>query len=833
MRLHPAGVAPDALAGAVWECSVAPPGSIVDAGALASGGGVWMPAVVPGTAAAALRSQDAWSPGDDDVATLDGSDWWYRCRFDLRDGDGDGRWELELGGLATLADVWLNGEHLLHSENMWRSHRVGAVPRGTGNELVLRFSALTPRLAERRSRPRWRSLMLRSQNQRWFRTSLLGRLPGWVPWGAPVGPWRPLHLRRVDAGVSVRDRRVRVSVEGDRGVVEVRLTLDGVAVGTGVEVRVGESATPAVVVGDGDVAVVEAVVELAGVERWWPRTHGSQPLYPVRLVAGPSVVEVASVGFRTVRVDRADGAFTVVVNDEPVFCRGAGWMPADAASLQSPPEDVHASLASFVEAGMNMVRVPGYSVYQDDAFWDACDQLGLMVWQDCMISGFDPPDDPAFVDGLSAEWSAQLETLEGRPSVTVLCGIVDSQQQAAMMGLPPDRWRSRVLDEVLPAVAEAVLPGVPYVPSAPSGGDLPFDPAVGVATYYGVGGYLRPVADARTAGVRFAAECLAFATPPEPSVVERAFGSSHVAGHHPGWKAAVPRDHGTSWDHEEIRDRYVAMVFGVDPFRVRYADPDRALDYARAVVAEVTSSVFTEWRCRRSSCAGGLVLQWQDLVDGSGWGLRDASGSPKAPWFALKRVLAPVAVLLTDDGLSGLGVHVVNDRPAPVRGDLRVTLFDLAGTPVEESLTAVEVAARSEGVWSTAALLGGFRDLTDAYRFGPPATDVVRVELVVDGVTTEAVHLPGGPGRAVEADLGLEAVAVSRQDSWEVTVRTRRFAQWVALDLPGFRPSDSWFHLPPGQQRLVALHPLEAGGTPRGRVRALNALHSVPVVVAT
>jgi beta-mannosidase len=136
-------------------------------------------------------------------------------------------------------------------------------------------------------------------------------------------------------------------------------------------------------------------------------------------------------------------------------------------------------------------------------------------------------------------------------------------------------------------------------------------------------------------------------------------------------------------------------------------------------------------------------------------------------------------------------------------------------------------------VWSTAALLGGFRDLTDAYRFGPPATDVVRVELVVDGVTTEAVHLPGGPGRAVEADLGLEAVAVSRQDSWEVTVRTRRFAQWVALDLPGFRPSDSWFHLPPGQQRLVALHPLEAGGTPRGRVRALNALHSVPVVVAT
>jgi len=831
MRLHPAGAAPDALAGAVWSCRSCPPDQIDGPGGLDSDGGEWLPAPVPGTAAAALRTQGAWTWGDDDSAVLDGSDWWYRCHVDAPDGERDGQWELECQGLATVADVWLNGRHLLHSENMWRSRRVGVGPLAARNELVLRFAALAPRLRQRRARPRWRSLMLESQNQRWFRTTLLGRTRGWASSGAPVGPWRPVCLRRVDSGVSVRDRYLDATVDGDRGRVEARLTLDGVEAGTEVEVRVGEVGTRAAVVDDDGAAVVEAVVELDGVERWWPRTHGAQPLYPVRLVVGPTVVDLGSVGFRTVQVDRAGGAFTVRVNDVPVFCRGAGWTPPDAVSLQADEATVQASLASLVEAGMNMVRIPGYSVYQDTAFWDACDQLGVLVWQDCMIAGFDPPDDPAFVEELSSEWSEQLAGLGGRPSVAVLCGSVDSQQQPAMMGLPPDRWAGPVLDEVLPGLAGRILPGVPYVPSAPSGGDLPFDPAVGVATYFGVGGYLRPVSDVRSAGVRFAAECLAFATPPEASVVERDFGSSQVAGHDPAWKAAVPRDRGTSWDHEETRDRYVAMVFGIDPFTVRYSDPDRALDYARAVVAELAATVFTEWRCRRSPCAGGLVLHWQDLGAGAGWGLRDASGGPKAPWFALKRVLAPVTVLLTDDGLSGLGVHVVNDRSTAVSGDLRITLFDPAGSPIEESLTVVEVPARSESEWTTASLLGGFRDLTDAYRFGPPAYDVVRVSLDVDGATAEAVHLPRGQGRPVEADLGLEAVAVRRDDAWELTVRTVRFAQWVALDVPGYLPSDSWFHLAPGQQRLLALHPVGAEGPPRGRLRALNGLHSVPVLV--
>ena len=830
MRLHPAGAAPDALAGAVWECLSCPPDTVAGPEALSAHDGRWMPALVPGTAAASLRVQGKWTWGDDDRGLFDGSDWWYRCDVDVPD-HAAGTWELEFGGLATVADVWLNGEHVLRSESMWLTHRVPVVRLAPHNVLIIRFAALDPLLAKRRPRPRWRSLGVRSQQLRWFRTTLLGRIPGWLSCGAPVGPWRPVRLNRIDAAVTVRECQVRADVDGGDGVVDVLLVVDGVADGTEATVRVGEVGVPTTVSEQDGRSVVEVRVRVPRVERWWPHTHGGQPRTTVRLEVGDTVVELPSVAFRTVSADREGGGFTLSVNGVPVFCRGANWLPPDAVGLVSPATEVRESLHKLIGAGMNMVRLAGYATYEDDVFWDACDELGILVWQDCMIAGYDPPEDPEFEDGLVAELSLQLGALRSHPSLAVVCGSSDCEQQAAMFGLPPDRRRSRVLDETIPGVVDRVLPGVPYVTSAPSGGELPFDPAVGVATYFGVGAYLRPVSDVRTAGVRFAAECLAFSTPPEPATVERAFGTARGAGHDPVWKSAVPRDATSSWDHEEIRDRYVAEVFGVDPFLVRYADPDRALDYGRAVVAQLMSVALSEWRCERSTCAGALILNWQDVGAGAGWGLLDAFGSPKAPWFAVRRVLAPLAVLLTDDGLSGLGIHVVNDGPEDAVGELRIALYDASGRRSEDAAVPVEVPGRSQSRWAASALVGGFRDLTDAYRFGPPAFDVVRVELEVGGSTQEAFHLPGGAGRSIEADLGLEATASRHGDHWQVTVRSGRFAQWVAMDTPGFAPGDSWFHLAPGSERTVALVPIAGDGPPRGRVRCLNGLHSVPITV--
>ena len=240
------------------------------------------------------------------------------------------------------------------------------------------------------------------------------------------------------------------------------------------------------------------------------------------------------------------------------------------------------------------------------------------------------------------------------------------------------------------------------------------------------------------------------------------------------------------------------------------------------------STVMAEWRCEQSSCAGALILSWHDLCPGAGWGLLDSLTVPKAPWYALRRVLAPVAVLMTDEGLAGLRVHVMNDTPSPVQGELRLSLYNAGGSVVEEAESVVEVGRHSEQQWNAATLLGGFRDLTNAYRFGPPAYDVVRVRLQTDDVVSEAFHLPVGDGRPQEPDIGLEAQATPVGDDWQLTVRTRRFAQWVALEVPGFALDDSWFHLAPGGERTIALRPRGDGARPKGRCAHSTASTRVP-----
>jgi beta-mannosidase len=215
----------------------------------------------------------------------------------------------------------------------------------------------------------------------------------------------------------------------------------------------------------------------------------------------------------------------------------------------------------------------------------------------------------------------------------------------------------------------------------------------------------------------------------------------------------------------------------------------------------------------------------RDLRAGPGWGLIDRSGRAKAPWFVVRRSLTPVAVLITDEGVNGLDVHVVNDTADEVEGTLLLSLYT-ASHQVEQGTHEVVVPARDGIAVRADALLDGFRDLTYTYGFGPRVYDLVTAALV-DGsgaVVAYADYLPAGPARQLDPDVGLQVeLAAADGGEWHLTVSSRRFAEYVSVDVPGFVPDDSWFHLPPGVSRPVLLSP-EPGTTkpPRGRVRALN-----------
>jgi beta-mannosidase len=749
-------------------------------------------------------------------------------------------------GLATIAEVYLDGELLLRSENMFRRHAIDVTGRiKRGSSVAIRFCSLTRHLAVRRPRPRWKTRMVEAQQLRFVRTSWLGRTTGFSPNLPPVGPYRSVRLVQHHS-VRVVDTHVQASLADHDGVVDIRCRLRvhgqralsvvaATVVGASGEAR---SAVAQVDLADRDI-LLTCQVRVPRVELWWPHTHGKQPRYTVGLDLvfsdqTTARVELGAVGFRTIDVDRTDDRFQLSVNGVPLFVRGACWTSDDVVSLNAPVERLRASIDLARASGMNMLRVGGTSAYESDAFYEACDAVGILVFQDFMFANMDfPAADPAFVAEVRAEADDVLERIARRPSLAVLCGGSEIEQQAAMMGVAPDAWLNTIFTETLPAAVACWCPAVAYVASTPSGGFLPFQTNAGLSHYYGVGAYLRALGDERHAAVRFATECLAFANVPERETIDSFMRDLDAPAHHPRWKERVPRDRGVGWDFEDVRDHYVAALFNVDPMRLRYSDMNRYLALGRVVTGELMARVFSEWRRAESTCAGGLVWTFQDLWDGAGWGLVDARGVPKSALYMLAPVLQPIALLVADERASGLFFHAINDTPAAIAGTLSITFYRDGETVAIDASRAVIVPARGQLRVHADEVVGRFVDSTYSYRFGPPAHDVVVACLRDSGGQrlAQAFYLPLGLDRPRERDLGLDAEWRSDGDAIVVSVRSRSFAQYVAIDVDGYRPVDNYFHIEPAGTRDILLVPTERGvsGNVRGEITALNALTPVRI----
>jgi beta-mannosidase len=641
--------------------------------------------------------------------------------------------------------------------------------------------------------------------------------------------------------VTAIDGDVVPSVTGDGTIVNARISvrpLDRMTI-SGAELIVGRSREQLVVT-PGDLSVtLRGAVRVDDAELWWPHTHGEQPRYDARIVLdtdhGDVVLDFGSIAFRTIDVSTTNGEFTVLVNGTQVFCRGACWTTPDIVALGAAPATYDALLATARDGGMNMIRVGGTMTYEDDAFYDACDRLGLLVWQDFMFANMDyPVDDAAFMELVTNEIVGVLSRLRRHPSLAVLCGNSEVEQQAAMLGVAPEHWGRRLFYDVLPELCASSAPGVRYWPGSPSGGILPFHADAGVAHYYGVGGYLRPLDDARRARVRFASECLAFSNIPEQSMIDSLLPAGESPVHHPRWKARVPRDHGAGWDFEDVREHYLASLFSVDPMRLRYADMPRYTALSRVVTGEVMARTISEWRRSGSTCAGALLWFLQDLWPGAGWGVLDSSGRPKAAYYAMKRAMQPVSVAITDEGINGLHVHITNDHANALTGELRVSLVRDGRTRVASAAASVAVAPRSAAIVNADSVLDRFHDVAYAYRFGPPGHDLVIAALHTTAGERlgEAFHFPLGLPSTRQHSIALTAEAERRLDgSVVLSVRAEELAQYVEVDAGRALPDDNYFHIAPGGERSITFTPNAARSLTELFLQPLNAHTSVRVTV--
>ncbi|WP_344840672.1 glycoside hydrolase family 2 protein [Kribbella ginsengisoli] len=404
--------------------------------------------------------------------------WSYRTDFDWEP-DEHAVQEIVAEGLDTAARVVLNGTEIGSTCNQHRSYRfdvTGLLIAGH-NELVVEFAS-----------PVATANRLREESGMWPHTNLhpynairkMASNFGW-DWGidvATAGIWRPL---RIESWTGVRIDAVRplAGLDRDRGVLDSKVSLawsPGAEGDATITVEVGGTTTEMTVAAGTEEVSVTSTID--AVDRWWPRGHGEQPLYDVTIsVAAGNHADAwrARVGFRTVTMDVAPdkdgGPFVLSVNGKPIYIHGANWIPDDALFTRQTRETYARSIQDAVDANMNLLRVWGGGLYESEDFYDLCDELGVLVWQDFLFACAAYSEEEPLWSEVEAEAREAVTRLSSHASLALWNGNNENIWGYVEWGwrepLGGRSWGEGYYMELLPRIVAELDPRTPYSAGSP------------------------------------------------------------------------------------------------------------------------------------------------------------------------------------------------------------------------------------------------------------------------------------------------------------------------------------------------------------------------------
>lgn len=688
-----------------WTLAFGPqhPGSPGDWAAVLAAGWPVIAATVPGNVeldllAAGQIRDPAVGTRVQDLRRLESGRWFYRTTFAASALAPGSRADLVFEGLDCLATVWVNGHVVGTAANMLIPHRfdVSALLRpDDGNELVVRLDSAV--LAGQRHMPspgefanavNWEALTVRKAPHMY----------GWdiLPRLVSAGIWRPVRLEIVAATAwrQVYWTTLRTDPAEDRADLLVdwdfqteRTDLDALAVRFTLmrQGRCCHASTHDVTGTHG-----RTRLQLSGVALWWPRGSGEPALHDARIELLDAegrvlAADTARIGLRTVRLLRTDttreeapGEFVFVVNGERVFMRGTNWVPLDSLHSRDPLH-LPAAMAMLADLNCNMVRCWGGNVYEDHAFFDRCDELGILVWQDFALACSIYPQDDAFAAVIRAEAEAVVARLRNHPSLALWAGNneIDEAYQWAGMGTDPNS--DRLSRQVLPAVVRRLDPLRDYLPSSPY--RSPALVAAGNADELKPEDHLwGPRGDFKGAcytgsPAHFVSEIGYHGCPCRASL-EQMMEPGHVwpwRGNEQWLTHAVrPVPGFKAYDYRiELMARQILILFAAEPEAL-----DDFIFASQVVQAEALKFFIERFRMGKWRRTG---LLWWNLRDG--WpvisdAIVDYYNRPKLAYAVVKRVQADVCVMLAEPADGRHGIVLVNDRRREVTGTFTVTDAD-------------------------------------------------------------------------------------------------------------------------------------------------------------
>jgi beta-mannosidase len=696
-------------------------------------------APVPGCVHTALlgagRIEDPYLDANEtESAWIGRTDWEYSTSFDVD--ASSPRVDLVCAGLDTVASIELNGSLIGQTANQHRSYRfdVGPVLRAGSNNLKITFKSAYAYALEARAKLGARPDAY-GEPFNFIRKQACNFGWDWGPTLVTAGIWQPIGLHSWSVA-RLAEVQPQVTVTDEVGRVEVRVRLER-ASSSPVTVSASLAGQKASAIVDGIEALLILTVDDPSL--WWPRGYGSQALYDLDVAltsdSGASLDSWSRrVGFRSVRIDTADGAFTVIVNDVPVFARGVNWIPDDVFADRITRSRLAARFQQAADANVNFLRVWGGGRYESEDFYSLADEMGFLVQQDFLFACAAYPEEEPFAGEVEAEARENVVRLSSHPSLVLWAGnnenIWGHEDWNWKPALGDRSWGAGFYYDLLPRLVAELDRTRFYWPGSPYSGSPsrhPNDPAVGTTHIWDVWniddyskyGAYRP---------RFVAE-FGFQGPPTFSTLRRALSDDPLAPDSPGMA-----------HHQKAGDGASKLRRGLDNHLPAPRDFDdwhylTQLNQARAVAHGIS-----HFRALRPLCMGSVMWQLNDCWPVTSWAAIDGYGRKKPLWFAMRSAyadrlltlqprsgepltpggpLSPVAPGEPFVSPDAPALVAVNDSRTPWTFTAVVTRRNLAGEVLASAELPVEVAA---GDATTSALPSS---LTSP---GNPTTECLLVE---------------------------------------------------------------------------------------------------------